>query len=142
MSEQDRESSVFHPFKPGLRKLFGDLEAEIMDIAWSHPDQWMTVREILEILNQGQKQYAYTTIMTVMGNLAKKGALVSEKEGQAYRYQPSMSREDYTQSMVGKILDELMGDFSEPVLAHFAERMKGDLPKKLADRIKKAREQE
>ncbi|MGE5708530.1 MAG: BlaI/MecI/CopY family transcriptional regulator [Bacteroidota bacterium] len=142
MSE-DKESSILHPFKPGMRKLFGDLEAEIMEVAWARPDDWLTVREGLEALNEKGHHYAYTTIMTVMSNLAKKGALVTEKDGPAYRYRPSLSKEEYTRTMVGKILDQLLEDFSEPVLSHFAQALQErSLSEDLAARIEKARESE
>lgn len=29
--------SVFHPDRPGIRKVLGDLEAEIMELIWSRP---------------------------------------------------------------------------------------------------------
>jgi predicted transcriptional regulator len=140
--DHDRETAVFHPFKPGMKKLFGELEAEVMEIVWRTPDRLITVREVLDELNKS-KDYAYTTIMTVMSNLAKKGVLLVEKQGQAYSSRAAMDKENYTQTMVGKIIDQLLADFSEPVLSHFAKALeKGSLPENLAEKIKKAKEEE
>ena len=43
--------SVFRPDRPGIRKVLGDLEAEIMELVWSRPaDQGTTVRDVFEFL--------------------------------------------------------------------------------------------
>lgn len=121
--EPEREVNVFRPNKQGLRKMLGDLEAEIMEIVWQQtPGEQVTVREILDLLNvQRKPPYAYTTIMTVMGNLARKGLLKAHTDQHAHRYEPVMTRETFTRQTVGKIIDELLSDFGEPAIAHFAQ---------------------
>src|SRR5713101_5268605 len=70
--------SVFRPDRPGIRKVLGDLEAEIMELVWSRPaDQGTTVRDIFEILYERRlrnerRRIAYTTAMNTMARLAKK----------------------------------------------------------------------
>jgi len=59
----------------------GDLELQIMNIVWDRKSP-CSVSEIHEALYPENKR-AYTTIMTVMGNLYKKGVLKREKEGNA-----------------------------------------------------------
>lgn len=60
-----------------MRRL-GELEAVIMDRLWSWARP-VTVREVLEDL-QRSRTIAYTTVMTVMDNLYKKGILARELE--------------------------------------------------------------
>lgn len=78
---------------------FGELEAKIMDRLWAR-DEPATVREILEELRAGRRVIAYTTVMTVMDNLHTKGWLQRERDGRAYRYRPSESREHYVAELM------------------------------------------
>ncbi len=84
-----------------MRQL-GDLEAAIMDRLWSwqHP---ATVREVLEDLRKS-RSIAYTTVMTVMDTLHRKGILRRELDGRAYRYQAVRSREEHTAQLMQSVL--------------------------------------
>lgn len=64
----------------------GELEAVIMDRLWSRGEP-ATVREVLTDLRQ-HREIAYTTVLTVMDNLYRKGFLRREPAGRAYRYAP------------------------------------------------------
>lgn len=119
MSLFESEGSTFHAGRPGLRKLLGDLEADIMKAIWSRGEEKVTVREIHETLEASRK-IAYTTVMTVMSNLARKGLLQAEKSGKAHLYRATQSYEQFTEKAVGRIVAELMKDFSAPAIAHFA----------------------
>ena len=119
MTRTESEGPTFHPGRPGLRKLLGDLEADIMQAVWNRGQGPVTVREIHEALESSRK-IAYTTVMTVMGNLARKGILQAEKSGKAHLYRATETYEQFTERAVGRIVEELMKDFSAPAIAHFA----------------------
>jgi len=67
-----------------ITKKLGPLEEKILFLV----EGSKSPREILNQLNQGEKQYAYTTIMTVMDKLYKKGYLTRVKKEKTYFYQP------------------------------------------------------
>lgn len=69
--------------------VFGELEQAVMDVLWSSPAA-LSVREVQGALAR-DREFAYTTVMTVMDRLAKKGQLRRELDGRAWRYQPSQS---------------------------------------------------
>ncbi|MGH3328962.1 MAG: BlaI/MecI/CopY family transcriptional regulator [Streptomycetales bacterium] len=81
---------------------FGQLEAEVMDRLWA-ADGPCTVREILTDL-VATRPLAYTTVMTVMDKLYRKGWLDRESVGRAYAYTPRMSREHYTADLMSQAL--------------------------------------
>lgn len=81
---------------------FGDLEAPIMEMLWASAEP-TTVREVHTELTQ-QRPLAYTTVMTVMDKLHRKGWLLREPDGRAYRYHPAISRERYTADLMGEAL--------------------------------------
>ena len=101
---------------------FGGLEAAVMQRIWAH-DGPVTVRDIFEELRQ-QRSLAYTTVMSTMDNLHRKGWLNRARDGKAYRYRPVASREEYSAQLMGEALDDA-GD-TEVVLSHFVEAMDGE----------------
>jgi predicted transcriptional regulator len=101
---------------------FGELEAAIMARLWARGEP-STVREVLTDLRQ-HREIAYTTVLTVMDNLYKKGLLCREPAGRANRYAPLSSREQYVAQMMGKVLED-SGDRAE-ALMHFVGRMTMD----------------
>ncbi len=101
---------------------FGDLEAVIMQLVWDHGGP-VTVRELFEELRQ-ERAIAYTTVMSTMDNLHRKGWLSRVKEGKAYRYAATASREEYSARLMREALAG--GGDTEAVLNHFVSEMDGD----------------
>ena len=101
---------------------FGDLEAVIMHRVWDHGGP-VTVRELFDELQQ-ERVIAYTTVMTTMDNLHRKGWLARVKEGKAYRYTPTASREEYSARLMREALDD--GGDTQAVLSHFVAQMDGE----------------
>ena len=86
---------------------FGELEAAIMDRVWlaARP---VLVRELWAELRP-EREPAYNTVLTVVEILYRKGWLAREKDGRAYRYTATVTREDYTAGLMGEAL-EATGD--------------------------------
>lgn len=85
----------------------GELEAAVMQRlwAWQRPT---TVREVLDDLRP-ERPLAYTTVMTVMDTLHRKGLLGRERVGRAYRYTPTSSRAEHAARLMSEVL-ETAGD--------------------------------
>ena len=95
---------------------FGELEAVIMDRLW----EWgrpVLVREVVDALHDDRAP-AYTTVMTVMENLYRKGWLRRERDGRAWRYEPTASRSSYTAALMSDAL--ATSPDRRTALAHFA----------------------
>ena len=98
---------------------FGELEAVIMDRLW----QWgrpALVREVLDDL-RNERPLAYTTVMTVMENLHRKGWLRRHRDGRAWRYEPAGSSSGYTAALMGNAL--ATSTDRRTALAHFVLQM-------------------
>jgi predicted transcriptional regulator len=100
---------------------FGDLESVVMDLVWDH-DGPVTVRELFDELRR-ERPIAYTTVMSTMDNLHRKGWLDRVKDGKAYRYTATASREEYSARLMREALDD--GGDTEVVLSHFVAQMGG-----------------
>lgn len=100
----------------------GELERAVMAELWAAGAP-RTVREVHGGLGR-ERPLAYTTVMTVLGRLARKGMVHQERQGRAYRYSPVRNREEMTADLM---LDALrtgsdVGD-REAVLQHFVGRV-------------------
>jgi predicted transcriptional regulator len=98
---------------------FGELEAVVMDRIWNR-DGTTTVREIFDEL-AAEREIAYTTVMSTMDNLHTKGWLARERDGKAYRYWPTLTREQHGAQLMRDALDT--GGRSDLVLTHFLEQI-------------------
>jgi predicted transcriptional regulator len=109
--------NLFRPDRQGIRKVLGDLEAEIMELIWERPgDRRTTVREIFEVLYE-RRHLAYTTVMNTMVRLTKKGLLRAEKQEKAYVYLPTASQQEFISQFVDRILKDLIFNFSGATMA-------------------------
>ena len=92
------------PVMPGGGvRAFGELEAAIMDQVWS-AGQPVRVREIHDRLRP-EREPAYNTVLTVVEILYRKGWLTRERDGRAYRYRATASREEYTAGLMSEAFD-------------------------------------
>ena len=118
---------------------FGELEATVMDRMWS-ADAPRSVREILDDL-QRDRAIAYTTVMTVMERLFRKGMLTRVEHNRAYLYSTTQSRADYTAGLMAETLANATDKAA--TLVHFAERVSAreakQLLKALSDRSARRR---
>lgn len=80
----------------------GETELEVMNHVWEL--KRATVSEVLDKVLKTRK-VAYTTIMTVMKNLADKGFLAIEKEGSAFVYTPVKKEDQVKQGLLSGLID-------------------------------------
>ena len=99
-----------------------ELEAEIMEEVWTRGE--CTVRDVLDALNaRSATPRAYTTIMTVMQRLDGKRLLRRERNGRRDVYAPALTREEYAQARAGAQVGELVDQYGDVALAHFARHI-------------------
>lgn len=65
----------------------GPLEQAVLELLWANPGP-RSVADVLELLNR-DRHLAYTTVMTVLDRLAKKGMVTRERVERAWQYQPA-----------------------------------------------------
>ncbi len=110
------------------------LENAVMDVLWDS-SEWMTPRDVQEQLPP-ERTVEYTTVMTVLARLWKKGRLDRERNGRAYAYRPFLSRNDHAAARMEEILDTA-GDRSH-ALARFAEQLSASERKRLREYLEGA----
>jgi predicted transcriptional regulator len=98
---------------------FGELESAIMNAVWD-AGKPLRVREVLDRLDRDPEP-AYNTVHTVTEILYRKGWLSKEKDGRAYRYGATKSREEYVAGLMGDALS--VAEDRTATLARFVQQM-------------------
>ena len=83
-----------------------DLEMQILSVLWNRGVS--TAREVLEAMPDG-KQRAYTSILSVMQVMEKKGLLKHTNRGVAHVYSPAVSQSKIIQPFVRRLVNEVFG---------------------------------
>lgn len=98
----------------------GSLQAEILQILAARGPS--TVREIGDALPRREVR-AYTTVMTILGKLHAKGIVERRRDGRGYVYTARFTPEELRDRMAKYLVDELVGDFGDAALTHFASAL-------------------
>jgi predicted transcriptional regulator len=117
---------VFRPQEKGIRRILGDLEAEIMEALWDAGT--LTGRELYRrILRRGRKR-ALTSVLTVLGRLRAKGLVSRERRGGVFVYRPRVGRRELLDQAAGLILEGLLETDEMGVVSTFVEKVARDHP--------------
>jgi len=95
-----------------------NLELQVLSVLWDSGPA--TVREVLANLPDG-KERAYTTVLTIMQNMVKKGLLCREPRGNAHVYQPTESKGQTLRPMMRGLLQNVFGGRASSVMQHLLE---------------------
>lgn len=86
-----------------LRRALGRLERAVMDTVWKGGA--FSVREVQAAL---ERPVAYTTVMTTLDRLFKKGLVARRREGRAFVYSAALERHELEASMTAGLLDGVL----------------------------------
>lgn len=112
-----------------LRRLLGELEAEVMEALWRR--ETASIREVWEDVRR-RRRVAFNTVMTVMNRLVDKGLLRREHRRGNYRYSPSVKRERFLARVSHDVAEALVREFGDVAVAQFVDVLQAVDPKKLA----------
>lgn len=112
------------PFAPSdpLERVFGALELRVLDALWARPAP-ATVRDLAPAFTG----IAYTTLMTTLDRLHRKGVLRREKTGRRFVYHPRLSRDELLSSVAGDALAAILGPRAvelRPMVSFFVDAVR------------------
>lgn len=103
-----------------------------MEIVWRHFPS--TARDVCDRMT-GQWERAYTTIMTTMDRLHRKGLLRREKDGLAWRYEPAFSKASFDRALADGLATNILESHGEAALAAFVDAA-AEVDESLLDRLR------
>jgi predicted transcriptional regulator len=104
-------------------------EFEIMEVMWRM--ETATVREVHAAL-QPVRGLAYTTVMTVMDKLHRKGALQQQRRGRAYCYSVQLGRQEALHHRIRHLVDDYFEGSTDKLLEYLRQEFGATLPEPLA----------
>jgi len=96
------------------------LELACMKVIWC--DGAKTVLQVQQRMKP-RRPLAYTTVLTVLGRLVRKGALARVKQGKAYHYDPALSYKESRQKAVAELTDFYFEGSLEKLLEFLSEAL-------------------
>jgi len=87
-----------------LARAFGPLEVQVLEAIWRGPLP-ATVRD----LHVSFPRFAYTTLMTTLDRLHKKGVLLRTKVGRAFAYEPRFARSEMELRLAARSIEDFLG---------------------------------
>ncbi len=106
--------------RPGpVREIPPPLELECLKTLWVLGEA--SVAQVREAMLP-RRSLAYTTVMTVLDRLARKGAAGRRKSGRAFLYAPVLSREALRRLAVDELVASLFGGSEEELLSYLQGR--------------------
>jgi BlaI family transcriptional regulator, penicillinase repressor len=130
-----RPRSILSAVWPRRVDALGRLERRLMEDLWRRGGE-ARVRDVHEACGEG---LAYTTVMTTLDRLHRKGLLDRRTEGRAYVYAPRVSRSQFEGGMVGAVVAGLLGrggEAAEPVLSSIVDAV-SDRDRELLDDLER-----
>jgi predicted transcriptional regulator len=127
-----RSSTPDKPVAPEL----GPLERDVMKFVWNRFElgSEASVRDVYLAFNE---RLAYTTLMTTLDRLYKKGLLERRKDGRAFYYSPRQTSQEFSRNTTRRVIDKLIGSNEhgvEPVLACIVDAV-SDRDRELLDEL-------
>jgi len=116
----------------GLQALFGGLEAEIMEILWDRGP--LKGKDIFEAMKDKRK-IAYTTVLTVLDRLSKKGFVKKRKRFRSTIFIPTIAKKDFQSLVAQKLVRSainISNDFAISAFLDIFSEMKSEELEKLS----------
>lgn len=103
-----------------------------MEVVWTRAPA--TAREVCDRMT-GAGERAYTTVMTTMDRLFRKGLLTREKDGLAWRYAAKLTKGDFERALAGSLASHILASHGENALAAFVDAA-AEVDEALLDRLR------
>lgn len=96
---------LFTNEKTGRQHPLGELECAVLEHVWT-----LGEATVHDVLGRIERPLAYTTIMTTLDRLYRKGLLVRLKRGKAFVYAPACSKQEIQQGIARQLVNEISVD--------------------------------
>lgn len=107
---------------PRFEDVLGPLAAAIVREVTARTEA--SVADVVRGLREAQgREYAHTTIMTVMGRLIEKGVLARKLRGRQYIYRTAASESALVERLSALAVDRVVDRYGSAALRHFALRL-------------------
>jgi len=111
---------VFRPSKAGLGKMLGSVERPVLEALWEKGS--LTGRELYEEVRRS-KALAYTTVLTTVGRMVKKGSVRRKKVDGLYYYEPAMTRTEFERQAASAVIKGIFEISTSHAISAFVDTL-------------------
>lgn len=111
-----------------LDRLLGPLERDVMEVAWKK--RAVTVRDVYVTLGK-ERAIAYTTVLTVMQRLARKGLLDRDTRSTQHLYRARLNPPQFVDESTRRDIEDLLSKYGDAAITHFIKVVASTDPKLL-----------
>ncbi len=124
----------------GRRSGLGHLESAVLSVVAAAAEP----QTVTQVQSELDGDPAYTTVMSTLARLTKKGALRRTLDGRAYRYELAAPSASIDQAVTARSMRQLMGDGADraAVLARFVAELDADEERMLSDLLDRHRNEQ
>jgi len=108
----------FKSSEQGLEKIIGRLERAVLEILWE--SQGLPGREIHQRMLK-QRKLAYTTTLTVLDRMVKKGTVLRKREGGLFLYYPSLKKDEFERQVASTVIKGIYEIAPFPAISAFVD---------------------
>lgn len=101
------------------RASISETELEVLKVLWENGPG--TVRMVNERLRRQGRQWAYTTVLTLLQRLQAKGYVASDKSGMAHVFRPALTRDKLLQQRLNDLANQLCEGTATPLVLALVE---------------------
>ena len=116
------EQPTARPTAPAGHPPFGELQSAVMEELWHRGES--SVREITDGLGERRVELAYTTVLTVMVRLARRGLLTRRRVGRADLYTAAVGADGLATALSREAVDRLLAAHGEAAISAFVDRLR------------------
>jgi predicted transcriptional regulator len=113
---------IFKSSEQGLEKIIGRLERSILDILWEN--QGIPGREIHQRMLK-ERKLAYTTTLTILDRMVKKGSALRKRGESLFLYYPSMKKEEFEHRVASTMIKGIYEMAPSPAISVFVDILSG-----------------
>lgn len=95
-----------------------NLEMQVLSVLWKHGP--LTARAVLERMPDG-KQRAYTTVLSVLQVMEKKGLVQHEEDGNRHIYAPRVKQKAVVKPLLSGLIKTLFGGRPTAAMQHLLD---------------------
>jgi predicted transcriptional regulator len=95
------------------------LELEVLKVLWTGDDE-PTVAEVQESMRP-YRPLAYTTVLTLLERLYRKGLVTRRKQGRGYAYRPLLERDAALDLALDRLAKDFFGNSRQRLLIHLQQ---------------------
>jgi predicted transcriptional regulator len=122
----EQGNGTYHKLPPAL-------ELEVLKVLWGAEEE-LTVAQVQEAM-QPNRPLAYTTVLTLLERLHRRGQVSRRKQGRGYAYRPALERDAALDLALDRLVQDFFGNSRQRLLSHLQKTVPAETEEPSGDEL-------